>query len=126
MPRITPSKLEYDSLVTRLTSAETSLTSHVTDFNNGVTMQEGIDTLSSPSQLKHGGFYVIGACASDLGIGFTDWQVGDFHAILIGFNGSEQYGCNFGNLLIFSPRLSAAFWSIQIWSGAWGSAKKFS
>ena len=127
MPRIIPSKLDTDVLASRVTTFESSLSSLITKFDAGHTEQDGaISTLSSPSQLKHGGFYSIGSCASDLGVGFSDWQVGDYHAMLVGFNGSAQSGCSFGNLVVFSPRFGTAFWVIQIWNGAWGSAKKYS
>lgn len=44
----------------------------------------------------------------------TDYSAGDFHCILLASNFSDL-GCEFGELIVTSPRLPGAVWVGQIW-----------
>ena len=80
-----------------------------------------IDTLSSPSQLTHSGYYQFGNCSSTVNDNastkFTDYQTGDFVGLLITRNGyvTSDAGCQWGTFIITSPRFTNKFWIGRIW-----------
>ena len=80
-----------------------------------------IDTLSSPSQLTHSGYYQFVNCSSTVNDNastkFTDYQTGDFVGLLITRNGyaTSDAGCQWGTFIITSPRFTNKFWIGRIW-----------
>lgn len=80
-----------------------------------------IDTLSSPSQLTHSGYYQFVNCSSTVNDNastkFTDYQIGDFVGLLITRNGyaTSDAGCQWGTFIITSPRFTNKFWIGRIW-----------
>lgn len=92
-----------------------------TNQKKGIIDQDNIGTLKSPSQLTHNGFYAFGYCSADVnsnlddGAGnFTDYNTGDFHALLIAAQWNSN-GCRFGTLIVTSPRFAGKLWIGRIW-----------
>lgn len=87
----------------------------------GYIQNHDIDTLSSPSQLTHSGYYQFVNCSSTVNDNastkFTDYQTGDFVGLLIARNGytTSDAGCQWGTFIITSPRFTNKFWIGQIW-----------
>lgn len=102
--------------------ANSNITNANTNQNKGVIGLDSIDTLSSPSQLTHNGFYDFGYCSADVnnnldsGAGsFTDYATGDFQAILLTNHCTKEKGCRYGTLIVISPRFTGYFWIARIW-----------
>lgn len=95
----------------------------VTKLNSeiGYIQNYDIDTLSSPSQLTHSGYYQFANCSSTVNDNastkFTDYQTGDFVGLLITRNGyvTSDAGCQWGTFIITSPRFTNKFWIGRIW-----------
>ena len=95
----------------------------VTKLNSeiGYIQNYDIDTLSSPSQLTHSGYYQFVNCSSTVNDNastkFTDYQIGDFVGLLITRNGyaTSDAGCQWGTFIITSPRFTNKFWIGRIW-----------
>lgn len=92
-----------------------------------------IDTLTSPEQLTHAGKYAIGAMTADVNTNagsypMSDYAVGDFHTLLLAMNVTSA-GCQYGTLLVTSPRLGRKLWIGTIWNyqfTAWQSTDQAS
>lgn len=128
-------KANVTKLQTDLTKLQTDLTSHISDYENisnmvsilkkntkiGYIQNHDIDTLSSPSQLTHSGYYQFVNCSSTVNDNastkFTDYQTGDFVGLLITRNGytTSDAGCQWGTFIITSPRFTNKLWIGQIW-----------
>lgn len=96
-----------------------NLEQRVDEANKGVLREEMINTLKSPSQLTHAGLYAIGQMdpmvnANAGGDVMSDYQTGDFHIFLIAID-INNTGCNYGTLILTSPRLPKRFWIGNIW-----------
>lgn len=82
---------------------------------------ERIDTLTSPKQLTHAGYYLFAACDETINANvaenktFSDYAIGDFKGILLSANVSSDKGCRYGTLIITSPRFKNYIWIVQIW-----------
>lgn len=79
--------------------------------------EDFVQNLASPSQLTHAGFYHFDSFDELIHTkfpSFTDYNVGDFHCLLIG-NNIDSQGCVYGSLLIFTPRRNERFWVATIW-----------
>ena len=103
----------------RLTAAEKAVTQLNSEI--GYIQNYDIDTLSSPSQLTHSGYYQFVNCSSTVNDNastkFTDYQTGDFVGLLITRNGyaTSDAGCQWGTFIITSPRFTNKFWIGLIW-----------
>lgn len=83
---------------------------------------ERIETLSSPTQLTHAGFYSFEQCdetidddVADTEQSFTDYSVGDFKGFLLATHTYSDRGCRYGTLIITSPRFKDYVWIARIW-----------
>lgn len=92
-----------------------------TNQQKGVINAEDINILSSPTQLKHDGFFRFLTCSDDVNSQtdegahkFTAHTVGDFYAFLVG-NQATSSGCRYGTFIVTSPRLVGTFWIARIW-----------
>lgn len=100
-----------------------ALMDQITKLNSeiGYIQNYDIDTLSSPSQLTHSGYYQFVNCSSTVNDNastkFTDYQIGDFVGLLITRNGyaTSDAGCQWGTFIITSPRFTNKFWIGRIW-----------
>ena len=103
----------------RLVAAEKAVTQLNSEI--GYIQNYDIDTLSSPSQLTHSGYYQFVNCSSTVNDNastkFTDYQTGDFVGLLITRNGyaTSDAGCQWGTFIITSPRFTNKFWIGRIW-----------
>ncbi|RHP14943.1 hypothetical protein DWZ76_07115 [Clostridium sp. AF35-15] len=103
----------------RLVAAEKAVTQLNSEI--GYIQNYDIDTLSSPSQLTHSGYYQFVNCSSTVNDNastkFTDYQIGDFVGLLITRNGyaTSDAGCQWGTFIITSPRFTNKFWIGRIW-----------
>ncbi|WP_270224047.1 hypothetical protein [Clostridium fessum] len=103
----------------RLVAAENAVTQLNSEI--GYIQNYDIDTLSSPSQLTHSGYYQFVNCSSTVNDNastkFTDYQTGDFVGLLITRNGyaTSDAGCQWGTFIITSPRFTNKFWIGRIW-----------
>ena len=103
----------------RLVAAEKAVTQLNSEI--GYIQNYDIDTLSSPSQLTHSGYYQFVNCSSTVNDNastkFTDYQTGDFVGLLITCNGyaTSDAGCQWGTFIITSPRFTNKFWIGRIW-----------
>lgn len=103
----------------RLVEAENAVTQLNSEI--GYIQNYDIDTLSSPSQLTHSGYYQFVNCSSTVNDNastkFTDYQTGDFVGLLITRNGyaTSDAGCQWGTFIITSPRFTNKFWIGRIW-----------
>ena len=100
-----------------------ALMDQITKLNSeiGYIQNYDIDTLSSPSQLTHSGYYQFVNCSSTVNDNastkFTDYQTGDFVCLLITRKGyaTSDAGCQWGTFIITSPRFTNKFWIGRIW-----------
>lgn len=100
-----------------------ALMDQITKLNSeiGYIQNYDMDTLSSPSQLTHSGYYQFVNCSSTVNDNastkFTDYQTGDFVGLLITRNGyaTSDAGCQWGTFIITSPRFTNKFWIGRIW-----------
>lgn len=82
---------------------------------------ERIDTLTSPKQLTHAGYYWFVTCDEAINANvaenktFSDYTIGDFKGMLLSANVSSDKGCRYGTLIITSPRFKNYIWIVQIW-----------
>lgn len=111
------------SLAYAMQQAITANANAITQLNSeiGYIQNYDIDTLSSPSQLTHSGYYQFVNCSSTVNDNastkFTDYQIGDFVGLLITRNGyaTSDAGCQWGTFIITSPRFTNKFWIGRIW-----------
>lgn len=111
------------SLAYAMQQAITANANAITQLNSeiGYIQNYDIDTLSSPSQLTHSGYYQFVNCSSTVNDNastkFTDYQTGDFVGLLITRNGyaTSDAGCQWGTFIITSPRFTNKFWIGRIW-----------
>lgn len=111
------------ALAYAMQQAITANANAITRLNSeiGYIQNYDIDTLSSPSQLTHSGYYQFINCSSTVNDNastkFTDYQTGDFVGLLITRNGyaTSDAGCQWGTFIITSPRFTNKFWIGQIW-----------
>ena len=77
-----------------------------------------VENMTSINQITSIGFWKISAIdsnyASSIGI---DNNTGDFYAIVSNYNGNGTDHFNFGDLLLFSPRLQSYHYEINVWNG---------
>lgn len=77
-----------------------------------------IEEMTSINQITSIGFWKIADIennyAREIGI---DNNVGDFYAVVSNYNGNGIDFYNFGDLLLFSPRLQGYHYAINIWNG---------
>lgn len=101
-----------------------ALKSDLVPIQKGNVFWENISSLSSPSQLKHAGFFKFASITADVNAysdsnTMTDYAIGDFYGLLLGADISTTTGCNFGTFIVSSPRISNG---IGIWIGRiWGN-----
>ena len=82
---------------------------------------ERIETLTSPRQLTHAGYYLFATCDETIndnvnsGETFSDYATGDFKGILLSTNVYSDRGCKYGTLIIVSPRFKNCIWIARIW-----------
>lgn len=86
----------------------------------GSVFPDNIGSLSSPSQLKHPGFYAFPAITSEVNADagtetMTEYATGDFYGVLIGKDTSADNGCRYGTLILTSPRIYTGIWICTIW-----------
>ena len=94
--------------------------SDLVPIQKGSIFAEDIGTLSSPSQLKHAGFYKFSTMTADVNADagtetMTEYDTGDFCGLLLGSNINTTGGCNFGTLILTSPRVNNGIWICTIW-----------
>lgn len=94
--------------------------SELTASKNGYPGVKTIKSLSSASQLTQAGSYHFEAITVDVNKDagteiFSEYNVGDFYALLLGEDINSNDGCNFGTLLIASPRINNGIWICTIW-----------
>lgn len=94
--------------------------SELTASKNGYPGVKTIKSLSSAGQLTQAGFYHFEAITADVNIDagteiFSEYNMGDFYALLLGEDTNSNDGCNFGTLLIASPRINNGIWICTIW-----------
>lgn len=95
--------------------------SDLVPIQKGSAFLEDIGSLSSPSQLKHPGFYIFPTITSEVNADagtetMTEYATGDFYGVLIGKDVSADNGCRFGTLIITSPRINGGIWGCTIWN----------
>lgn len=105
---------QISSLNTRVTSIEEKGVSSIS--------LERIETLSSPTQLTHAGFYAFVQCdetidddVSNTEQSFTDYSAGDFKGFLLATHTYSDSGCRYGTLILTSPRVRDYVWIARIW-----------
>ena len=94
--------------------------SDLVPIQKGSTFLENISSLSSPSQLKHAGFYKLPTMTADVNADagtetMTEYAIGDFYGLLLGADINTTDGCVYGTLLVSSPRIRSAIWVGSIW-----------
>lgn len=94
--------------------------SELTASKNGYPGVKTIKSLSSASQLTQAGSYYFEAITADVNIDagteiFSEYNMGDFYALLLGEDTNSNDGCNFGTLLIASPRINNGIWICTTW-----------
>ena len=92
----------------------------LTASKNGYPGVKTIKSLSSAGQLTQAGSYHFEAITADVNIDagteiFSEYNMGDFYALLLGEDTNSNDGCNFGTLLIASPRINNGIWICTIW-----------
>ena len=97
-----------------------ALKSDLIPIQKGSTFLEDIGSLSSPSQLKHAGFYKLPTMTADVNADagtetMTEYTTGDFYGLLLGSNINTTDGCEYGTLIVSSPRIRSAIWVGSIW-----------
>lgn len=101
-----------------------ALKSDLVPIQKGKVFWEDISSLSSPSQLKHAGFFKFKTITADVNTNagsqtMTDYAIGDFYGLLLGADINTTDGCNYGTFIVSSPRISNG---IGIWIGRiWGN-----
>lgn len=110
-------RLTNKSALDSLTSAYNSTR---TNYEKGSAFPEYIDSLSSPSQLQHAGFYKFLTITADVNADagtetMTEYATGDFYGLLLGSDINTTDGCNFGTLILTSPRIYTGIWICTIW-----------
>lgn len=89
-------------------------------YEKGSTFLDDIGPLSSPSQLKHAGFYNLPTMTADVNADagsetMTEYTTGDFYGLLLGADINTTDGCVYGTLIVSSPRIKSAIWVGSIW-----------
>lgn len=78
-----------------------------------------IEKLTDINEITSIGFWTISAIdpnyATSIGI---DNNTGDFHALVLSYNGNGTNAFNFGTVILSSPRVSTYHYEIQVWEGA--------
>ncbi len=77
-----------------------------------------IDKLNNIGQITRLGYWEISVIdntyAASIGV---DNNTGDFHALVLSYNGNGTNSFNFGTIILSSPRLGAYHYVIQVWEG---------
>ena len=77
-----------------------------------------IDKLNNIGQITRLGYWAISVIdntyAASIGV---DNNTGDFHALVLSYNGNGTNSFNFGTIILSSPRLGAYHYVIQVWEG---------
>lgn len=77
-----------------------------------------VENMTSINQITSTGFWKISAIdsnyASSIGI---DNNTGDFYAIVSNYTGNGTDHFDFGDLLLFSPRLKGYHYAVDVWNG---------
>lgn len=99
---------------------EYALKSDLIPIQKGSTFLEDIGSLSSPSQLKHAGFFKFVSMTADVNADagsetMAEYTTGDFYGLLLGSNINTTDGCVYGTLIVSSPRIKSAIWVGSIW-----------
>ena len=94
--------------------------SELTASKNGYPGVKTIKSLSSAGQLTQAGSYHFEAITADVNKDagteiFSEYNMGDFYTLLLGEDSNSNDGCNFGTLLIASPRINNGIWICTIW-----------
>lgn len=94
--------------------------SDLVPIQKGSAFLENIGSLSSPSQLKHAGFYKFLTMTADVNADagtetMTEYTTGDFYGLLLGSEINTTDGCKFGTLILVSPRIYTGIWICTIW-----------
>ena len=89
-------------------------------IQKGSVFLDNIASLSSPSQLKHTGFYKFLTMTADVNTDagsetMTEYTIGDFYGLLLGNDINTTDGCMFGTLILTSPRIYTGIWICTIW-----------
>lgn len=97
-----------------------ALKSDLVPIQKGSAFLENIGSLSSPSQLKHAGFYKLPTMTADVNADagtetMTEYATGDFYGLLLGTDINTTDGCVYGTLIVSSPRIRSAIWVGSIW-----------
>ena len=109
--------LASKSALDNLTALYTATRSN---YEKGNIFQEPIESFSSPAQLKHAGFYKFNSMTADVNNdagseAMTDYNTGDFYGLLLGTDINTTDGCNYGTLIVTSPRINDGIWICTIW-----------
>lgn len=109
-----------DETAPTITWREIVTKSDLIPIQKGSTFLEDIGSLSSPSQLKHAGFYKLSTMTADVNADagtetMTEYTTGDFYGLLLGSNINTTDGCEYGTLIVSSPRIRSAIWVGSIW-----------
>lgn len=85
---------------------------------NMVPNSHTISKLTSISQITGIGFWVISSIdntyAASVGI---DYNIADFYALVLSYNGNGTNLFNFGTIILSSPRINGFHYQIQVWEG---------
>lgn len=89
-------------------------------IQKGSVFLDNIGSLSSPSQLKHIGFYKFLTMTADVNADaetetMTEYATGDFYGLLLGGDTNTTDGCMYGTLIVSSPRINTGIWLCTIW-----------
>lgn len=109
-----------DETAPTITWREVVTKNDLVPIQKGSTFLEDIGSLSSPSQLKHAGFYKLPTMTADVNADagtetMTEYTTGDFYGLLLGSNINTTDGCEYGTLIVSSPRIRSAIWVGSIW-----------
>lgn len=110
----------FDDTAPTITWREVVTKNDLVPIQKGSTFLEDIGSLSSPSQLKHAGFYKLPTMTADVNADagtetMTEYTTGDFYGLLLGSNINTTDGCEYGTLIVSSPRIRSAIWVGSIW-----------
>ena len=90
------------------------------NYGKGSIFLETIKTFSSPTQLTHAGFFKLETMTADVNADaksetMTEYATGDFYGLLLGSDVNITDGCNYGTLIVTSPRINNGIWLCTIW-----------
>ena len=104
--------------VTSVNNKTGAITLSATDVK-AIPVNNRIEKLTDINEITSIGFWTISAIdpnyATSIGI---DNNTGDFHALVLSYNGNGTNAFNFGTVILSSPRISTYHYEIQVWEGA--------